>query len=366
MHAKYLRYRGFKFIELPAVSKRKCVAFTLVELLVVIAIIGILVALLLPAIQSAREAARRATCQNRIKQIGIACLNYENSHKRLPPASARLSTTNVALRPDWGYLVHILPFMEYQPLYDAIDPELQWMNQSDDIMMKPIEDFKCPTRVPLERVLISGPGGGEDTAGESVDLPLRTHYFGVLGTNPKLVHPTMLDYCDKPSRPASRYHMELEGAKSLGTPNCYALGKGGIGTNGLIVRRHITNDLNPQPPVRAGRVSDGMSKTIMVGESAFGDPERHTRAWQIGVTGEYAYSVKNIADAINSACRGPSPCTNPERNNMGFGSEHAGGGAHFVMGDGSVHFMSENIEKLTFLALGSRAADDPINDAVFK
>jgi hypothetical protein len=330
----------------------------------VIAIIGILVALLLPAIQSAREAARRATCQNRIKQIGLACLNFESSHKRMPPASARLSTKNVALRPDWGYLVHILPFMEYQPLYDAIDPEMQWMDQ-DEIMMTPVEDFKCPTRVPLESVLISGPGGGEDTAGESVDLPLRTHYFGVLGTNPRYVHPQMLDYCDKPSRPKSRYTMELEGSKGFGQPNCYAHNNGDIGTNGLIIRRHITNVLEPQPHVRVGSVSDGMSKTVMVGESAFGDPAKHTRTWHIGVTGEFAYSVKNVADSINSACRGPSPCTNPPRNNMGFGSEHAGGGCHFVMGDGSVHFMSENIEKLILLALASRSADDTVTDDVF-
>jgi hypothetical protein len=75
--------------------------------------------------------------------------------------------------------------------------------------------------------------------------------------------------------------------------------------------------------------------------------------------------VKNVADSINSACRGPSPCTNPPRNNMGFGSEHAGGGCHFVMGDGSVHFMSENIEKLILLALASRSADDTVTDDVF-
>jgi hypothetical protein len=294
-------------------------------------------------------------------------LNFESSHKRMPPASARLSTTTVAMRPDWGYLIHILPFIEYQPLYDAIDPELQWMVQ-DEITMTPIEDFKCPSRTPIESVLISGPGGGEDTAGESVDLPLRTHYFGVLGTNPQKVHPEMLDYCDKPSRPKSRYTMELEPSTGFGTPNCYASGKGGIATNGLIIRRHITNVLEPQPPVRVGRVSDGMSKTILVGESAFGDPKRHTRTWHIGVTGEYAYSVKNIHDSINSACRGDLPyvCTNPARNNIGFGSEHAGGGCHFVMGDGSVHFMSENIERLVFLAMGSRSGDDVVGDEAFK
>jgi prepilin-type N-terminal cleavage/methylation domain-containing protein len=334
--------------------------FTLVELLVVIAIIGILVALLLPAIQAAREAARRATCQNRIKQIGLACLNYESSHKRMPPASARLSTTNVVMRPDWGYLVHILPFMEYQPLFDAIEPEKQWMDQSDNVMMKSVDDFKCPSRIGLEAVLISGPGGGEDSAGESVDLPLRTHYFGVLGAHTS-AHPSQLDFCGA-ARATSKYTMELEGGGGRGTPNCYAIGKGGIATNGLIVRRHITNDLNAQPPVRVGRVADGMSKTVMVGESSFGDPNSHTRAWQIGVTGEYAYSVKNVFQAINSGCRGPTPCTNPARNNIGFGSQHPGGGTHFVMGDGSVHFISENIDLLTLIAMASRSADDTVTD----
>ncbi len=89
-------------------------AFTLVELLVVIAIIGILVALLLPAIQAAREAARRAQCQNHLKNLGLACLNYESAKKRLPPGF--VSQPNLAEAWAWG--TFILPYIEEQGIYD--------------------------------------------------------------------------------------------------------------------------------------------------------------------------------------------------------------------------------------------------------
>src|ERR1700761_9311018 len=93
-------------------------AFTLVELLVVIAIIGILVALLLPAIQAAREAARRAQCQNHIKKLALACLNYESSKKHLPPGFISDPTRTEA----WAWSTFILPYIEEQALYDKLSP----------------------------------------------------------------------------------------------------------------------------------------------------------------------------------------------------------------------------------------------------
>ncbi|MEO8495042.1 MAG: DUF1559 domain-containing protein [Planctomycetota bacterium] len=108
-------------------SQRKRYGFTLVELLVVIAIIGILVALLLPAVQAAREAARRMSCGNNMKQMGLALHNYHDTYKVLPPSclnpGSNLSSNFVAagqIRNFTGYLF-ILPFMEQQPLHDKID-----------------------------------------------------------------------------------------------------------------------------------------------------------------------------------------------------------------------------------------------------
>jgi prepilin-type N-terminal cleavage/methylation domain-containing protein/prepilin-type processing-associated H-X9-DG protein len=128
---------GFTLVELPfdtigAVSKRKRDAFTLVELLVVIAIIGILVALLLPAIQAAREAARRSQCQNNVHNLGLGALNYHDTHSSLPvgvsnPRKAngdfeytngsQMTATNGKLFANWA--IQILPFIEEQSLYDS-------------------------------------------------------------------------------------------------------------------------------------------------------------------------------------------------------------------------------------------------------
>ncbi len=92
--------------------------FTLVELLVVIAIIGILVALLLPAIQAAREAARRAQCQNHLKQLALACINYESAKKHMPPGFVSQPHITEA----WGWGVFILPYIEEQAIYDQLSP----------------------------------------------------------------------------------------------------------------------------------------------------------------------------------------------------------------------------------------------------
>src|ERR1700749_1901108 len=108
----------FTLVGLPVVSKQKRAAFTLVELLVVIAIIGILVALLLPAIQAAREAARRAQCQNHIKNISLAALNFESAKKRFPKGFVSQPTDIEA----WAWTTFILPYLEEQAIYDQMQP----------------------------------------------------------------------------------------------------------------------------------------------------------------------------------------------------------------------------------------------------
>ena len=104
-------------VEMPAVSKRERAAFTLVELLVVIAIIGVLVALLLPAVQSAREAARRTQCNNNLHQIGLALHNYESSYMVFPAGG--LYSRGGGYGHSWW--IRILPFAEETAVYDKFD-----------------------------------------------------------------------------------------------------------------------------------------------------------------------------------------------------------------------------------------------------
>src|SRR3954447_137232 len=100
--------------------------FTLVELLVVIAIIGVLVALLLPAVQSAREAARRTQCTNNIRQVALAVHNFHDTNNTVPPCVtatpiAGTATAPGGFGPGWGFIPYLLPYIEQKPLYDTIN-----------------------------------------------------------------------------------------------------------------------------------------------------------------------------------------------------------------------------------------------------
>ena len=250
-----------------------------------------------------------------------------------------------------------MPYVEQQALFDQIHPDVQWFDPSQRVAVTtPVSEFKCPTRIPFEYIIATDPGGTSGGFGNHQGSPLRSHYYGVLGANPQVVHPNPPDFCTDRTSP---YKMELvRGGASRATPPCFAVANGRVAENGLINRRHIMGSDERLPPVRLAKVTDGTSKTFLVGESAFGTEDDGTRPWIIGVVGEYMYSSKNVAYAINSGGRGPGQA-NPPRNNMGFGSEHPGG-CHFAMGDGSVQFLSENIELVVLFALASRQAGDTV------
>jgi len=127
--------------------------FTLVELLVVIAIIGVLIALLLPAVQQAREAARRMQCTNNLKQVGLALHNYHDTYNALPAAWIRRNSSN---DPKYGWAVSLLPFIEQSALYDQLDPGKVPLRDrysssataaDQALLQTPIDGYRCPSDV---------------------------------------------------------------------------------------------------------------------------------------------------------------------------------------------------------------------------
>lgn len=132
--------------------------FTLVELLVVIAIIGVLVGLLLPAVQSAREAARRMQCQNHLKQIALATHNYHDAFKKFPASAVLdLSVTSTANNGSWGVHGRILPFLEQGSVFEKVDLSRPWDNQSAIDRLK-IPVFACPSDPGSDLIRVSDVG----------------------------------------------------------------------------------------------------------------------------------------------------------------------------------------------------------------
>ena len=311
--------------------------FTLVELLVVIAIIGVLVALLLPAIQAAREAARRTQCLNQIRQVALACHMYEDSKGHFPSAADESG---------YSHLAQILPFHEQLAVSGLIDfnptlgPSLDapWDNKNDPNIrlayMTPIPLFKCPSNPVFEPTNI-----GESGVNDIRDTDLRGHYGAVMG--PKTAcSSTSADDPVFPVKPV------------LGCST------GGIATGGIMYVRSETEFRH---------VTDGSSNTFLLGELA-GDIG-HARTWMAGVADPtdgsgWVYSGKNLFWPINYATRERASNEKALRireNDLSFNSNHPGG-AHFAFADGSAKLIQESIENDVYLALGSRAGGEAVSD----
>jgi prepilin-type N-terminal cleavage/methylation domain-containing protein/prepilin-type processing-associated H-X9-DG protein len=356
------------------VSTRIRTAFTLVELLVVIAIIGILVALLLPAVQSAREAARRTQCLNRLKQISLACLNHHDSKKHFPsaaktdlePGSTPTSPTYTC----WSYLAQILGFMEEQTLADSLNMKYHWQRDTMDGPQYPqnrtilyrtlVPQFRCPTQPDVEVTFTDPPSGGGTTEQSS----LRAHYMAVMGAEVSCQSPP-------PSAgfPGYTYTFTYD---DTGKDGCDS--GGGTANNGVMYVRGYDKGPAGQPKilytdskVNVKSITDGTSHTFMIGEiSWFCGPQR---IWAVGSASfthpyRFNYTAKNLQHPFNYAYRvdtvnnpNQQPCAGCDNNNMSFGSLHAGG-AHFAMCDGSVQFVRDDILTTILRALASRKSAD--------
>jgi prepilin-type N-terminal cleavage/methylation domain-containing protein len=291
---------------------RKFRAFTLVELLVVITIIGILIALLLPAVQAAREAARGLQCANNLKQIGLALHSYASSHGVLPPGAQSVN--------DMSFFVMILPQMEQQALFDLFNFNKGSRTDPGKLenALHPIPGFLCPSCSELRSNQFAVLGTAADrwpTTANGIDA-YTTHYVGIMGPI------------------GDSYNVTDRGSP-------YQRSQHGV------LMRDCTVSLDS--------VTDGTSCTFAVGEISWVGYERY-RSWMRGSTTSGDMSnCKNVYDPIGA--RIPYGNTNYGYNDGSFSSEHQGG-SYFMMCDGSAHFISENIDYQLFLALASRNGNE--------
>lgn len=298
-------------------SSRK--AFTLVELLVVIAIIGVLVALLLPAVQSAREAARRMQCTNNMKQLVIALHSYHDQNGHLPAADI----TEEAESTSW--MVGILPFIEQENLYDIADIKGGFEDPDNVALgLTPIQAFFCPSQ-PRQRSLLDEKFGVLNSVNQFGDDPFITHYYGILGVrgwNPVSGEP---------------YDFEATGT-------C-----GGFAVNGA---------MTVDEPIHFRRITDGLSNTYLLGELSWSDGGIEVgRVWIRGAatTGcKWTASAKNIKHGIGVF---PYSTWGQFFNDTSFGSDHPGG-ANFANADGSISFVSDSIDTEPYKSAASRDGEE--------
>ncbi len=329
-------------------SKR---AFTLVELLVVIAIIGILVALLLPAIQAAREAARRTECINRMKQVGLALQNYHDSSKQYPPAVSDI-ITNAPSTPynysQMGYIPYILPYLEESNLQGQLNMKIHWQKEPNKSVgyNNPLPSFRCPSQDSIE-MTYTDPTGQSGTTELS---NLRAHYMAVMGA--KVQCPL---FAATPW-PQKTYTMYTAPPPPGGTSSTCGNGDaalGGSASNGVIY---------PASKTRMKDISDGSTHTFLVGEiSWLCGPQR---IWTVGGASAsnldtYVYTAKNVMWPLKTAYRAQpdAPASGYANNDMSFGSMHPGG-CHFLMCDGSVQFVAESVPIEILRSLASRKSSE--------
>jgi prepilin-type N-terminal cleavage/methylation domain-containing protein/prepilin-type processing-associated H-X9-DG protein len=327
--------------------------FTLIELLVVIAILGVLMGLLVPAIQKVREAASRMKCTNNLKQIGLALHNYHDAQGSFPPGyvdrnTDPTSTPDNDLGPGWGWAAILLPYLEQEPLYKQIDfNQGVGLGSNTAVCQLPLAIYQCSSDPYQQNFPVYD---------SSFTNPIATvahgNYVGCIGWEECFM-------CAGGSAPAGWGTDGLSGK----------LGSSGVG---VFYRNSHT---------RIASVTDGLSNTIFVGERS-GNHAPST--WTGAVTGGRcpawmatmppsvyapppgpAYDNADFAEALvlahGNATHVPSadfPIYDPDT----FYSMHTPKGANFLFGDGSVHFLSSFINPVTYQALCTMAGDEVTND----
>jgi prepilin-type N-terminal cleavage/methylation domain-containing protein len=321
-------------------------AFTLVELLVVIAIIGVLVALLLPAVQQAREAARRMSCQNNLKQMGVALHNHVDVKGIFPPGGLNTGQNGTACYTTWT--IEILPFIEQQALYGQYN-QLQVNTHASNraVAQARMVPYECPSDP--ARFKLEPPASGPDTSNNW----RHGSYRAVSGKCGTTVAHGAWDTFEPQFWPNNEMDKTWRGVLH-GTATAYNGVGAQFGTSTTVNGASVAQMGGPE---RIANISDGTSNTLMVGELTFTDVTRRGTFWaytyasynQSSICLESRQLTARYGNASptplpnGTGCAGTPGLYTDQMCKRAFGSLHPGG-INFVHADGSLRFLSTNVD----------------------
>lgn len=348
-------------------KQSKRTAFTLVELLVVIAIIGVLVALLLPAVQAAREASRRSSCQNKIRQIGLAVQNYESAMKRFPTYILMPNVASPTQHAGVVFYIQILPYIESSALAAKFNPKVETRRQLKSVFSQPEPTLQCPSDEPVQIPWAlgfdaSGTGNNGDTAQD-----YKGNYGLNWGTSRNNQSALTWDIATQSNQPGLPGPFE---APVDDVSKFVKIQEITDGTSNTLLLMEMIQAPTGGPPAtdldRRARLWIPASSTVQIstllspnstwcGGGGGGRGEANSVDPKTGCGPDLAYCVDRPDEGLPCA-RGSSAASYT----LAARSRHPGG-VSVALCDSSVRFVTEGVDLATWRALSSRAGEEVVN-----